>query len=211
MRVKSKRSLRVVLQVRIQVLHNTLRETFCRWSPHLSETASPLEQEGAASQHPVGNGLVASRCFSRTAHTQEPMKRFFQGSSRHVPSFKASSHRFLCNIGPLFSSCTSWSASISETSPGLLKCVAFPRQPPVWYRDDPSRPSVEILRQLAFCTNRHYRPPHSSVNGTRRASKCSGKPALSERCQQNSCAGPSTNCRRQRLAPAGWISGSSVR
>jgi hypothetical protein len=32
-----------LLQVRVQVLNQALRETFCRWYPHLSEAASHLE------------------------------------------------------------------------------------------------------------------------------------------------------------------------
>lgn len=41
----TKKGAQQLLQVRIQVLNNTLRETFCRWYPHLSETAPSLEQE----------------------------------------------------------------------------------------------------------------------------------------------------------------------
>ncbi len=33
-----------LLQVRVHVLNQTLRETFCRWYPHLSEASSSLEQ-----------------------------------------------------------------------------------------------------------------------------------------------------------------------
>lgn len=44
----TKKGAQQLLQVRIQVLNNTLRETFCRWYPLLSETASPVEQEVAS-------------------------------------------------------------------------------------------------------------------------------------------------------------------
>lgn len=41
----TKKGAQQLLQVRIQVLNNTLREAFCRWYPSLAETASPLEPE----------------------------------------------------------------------------------------------------------------------------------------------------------------------
>jgi hypothetical protein len=41
----TKEGAQQLLQVRIQVLNNTLRETFCRWYPSLAETAFPLGEE----------------------------------------------------------------------------------------------------------------------------------------------------------------------
>jgi hypothetical protein len=40
----TKKGAQQLLQVRIQVLNNTLRESFCRWYPSLSETMPLLEQ-----------------------------------------------------------------------------------------------------------------------------------------------------------------------
>jgi hypothetical protein len=41
----TKKGAQQLLQVRIQILNNTLREAFCRWYPSLAEAAFPLEEE----------------------------------------------------------------------------------------------------------------------------------------------------------------------
>ena len=41
----TKKGAQQLLQVRIQVLNNTLWESFCHWYPSLSETVPSLEQE----------------------------------------------------------------------------------------------------------------------------------------------------------------------
>ena len=41
----TKKGAQHLLQVRVQVLNQTLREIFCRWYPHLSGASSSLEQE----------------------------------------------------------------------------------------------------------------------------------------------------------------------
>ncbi len=41
----TRRGAHHLLQVRLQALNQTLRETFCCWYPHLSEAPSPLERE----------------------------------------------------------------------------------------------------------------------------------------------------------------------